>query len=356
MDPVSDIASQVDRAFWILGGISMALLAGITIVMIAFVFKYHRSRTRTTRQIKLHLPIELTWTILPIVLVMFMFFVGYKGFKMMRDVPPGARVIKVIAQQWSWSFVYPEYGINSDRLFVPVNEPIRLELATQDVIHSFYLPDFRVKEDAVPGRKTHLWFQAKKLGEYNVFCAEYCGKDHAQMYTVLKVLSQADYEAWVEQKITDKNKPIVIADAMNAESEEIKHRDGHKIFLTYCVSCHGKQGRGGLVEGARDFRQLTGWKKSPKITDIFRTLTKGIKDTQMRSYAHLPAWDRFALAHHVASFSKGPGQPVDTSEDAKQLVKDYDLEKPPPPRRQITIERAMTIIAEEAKRNDTPLP
>jgi len=354
MNSVSDVASQVDRAFWIIGMICLVLLIAVTATMIMFVIKYHRRRTRTTRQISVNYPLEITWTVLPTLLVLFMFFVGYKGFRMMRDVPPGAKVVQVIAQQWVWSFVYPDEQITSNELYLPVDAPVRLELTSRDVIHSFYLPAFRVKEDAVPGRTDFLWIQPRKTGTYSIFCAELCGRGHSKMYTTLHVVSKADYDKWIDQKIADKNKPIVIAEAMNPQSDEIKRRDGGKLFLTYCASCHGQQGQGGIVAGARNFTQLTGWKRSPKITDILRTITEGIAGTQMRSFSQLPPWDRFALAHHVVSFYKGTDRPIPTPEDIKQLVKDYALDKPPEPQRRIPIERAMKIIADEQKPSTQP--
>jgi cytochrome c oxidase subunit II len=317
--------------------------------MIYFVFKYHRKRTAVaTSAVHENLPLEITWTVLPVFLVIFMFFVGYKGFKMMRDVPEGAEAVRVIAQQWSWIFVYEKEDITSDRLYLPVGRPVKLLLESRDVIHSFYLPAFRVKEDTVPGRENYIWLDPKKTGTYNIFCAEYCGKDHARMYTTLHVLSEADYQAWIDQAIADKNRPIVIAEAMGPASEEIQRRSGPELYKTYCIACHGPEGQGGLVKNARDFSDLGGWKRSPKITDIFRTLTEGIEGSQMRSFKHLSAWDRFALAHHVAAFYKGSDRPRSTPEDIDQLVEDYDLEKPQAPQERISIEQAMEAVAREA--------
>ena len=101
---------------------------------------------------------------------------------------------------------------------------------------------------------------------------------------------------------------------------EIRAREAPRIYQTYCVSCHGKEGQGGLVEGARDFRKLDGWKRSPKITDIYRTLELGVEGTQMRSFKNLPPWDRFALAHHVASLYKGSDRPEAARDAWPRLV------------------------------------
>lgn len=355
MDSVSEIAQEVNRAFYILGGISLVMLVGITATMITFVVKYHRKRTAVaTSRVNEHMPLEITWTILPTILVIFMFFVGYRGFKMIRTMPKDAEIVRVIAQQWSWTFIYDQEEISSDRLYLQVDKPVKLLLTSTDVIHSLYLPSFRVKEDMVPGTESYIWLEPRKTGTYNIFCAEYCGKEHARMYTTLHVLSAEEYREWIEREIADKSRPIVIAEAMNSRSEEIQRRDGPALYQTYCSSCHGPDGKGGLVQNARDFTRLEGWKRSPRITDIFRTLTDGIEGTQMRSFKHLPAWDLFALAHTVAAFYTGPDRPVDTPEDIESLVQEYGLDKAMEPQKRISVDRAMEAVAREAEQRDNP--
>lgn len=346
---VSNIAQEVDRAFYIIGGICIVLLIAITLVMVWFAIRYRRKVTPTAAQFHGNLPLEITWMIIPLVVVIYMFFVGYEGFSMMRNPPADAKIIKVTGQQWFWTFDYPEEGISSDILCLPVNQAIKLELnaPVNDVLHSFFLPAFRVKEDVVPGQATYLWIQPEKIGVYNIFCAEFCGKEHASMISILEVKSQEDYLAWVDQKIADKFKPVNINEAINPQDKEFQTRDGKKIYETYCVACHGKKGLGGLVEGSRDFTSMAGWTRSPKITDMYRTLTEGVEGTQMRGYKHLPAWDRFALAHYVADFYKGPDRPKATEEEIKQLNDEYQLDKIQPPKKRIPIEKAMEIIIQE---------
>jgi len=347
---VSNFAKEVDSAFYWIGGISVALLVGITAAMVFFIVKYRRSRNPKATPIEGNLLLEVTWIVIPTILVLFMFFKGYEGFKLMRSVPEGAKVIKVVGQRWYWTFNYPELGITSDRLFVPIDTPIKLEMTAppDDVVHSLYLPDFRVKEDCVPGKDTHLWFHPEEEGTFNIFCAEYCGLDHSKMITKLEVLSAEEYKKWVDGKIADRNKPVVMETAMNPRSREIAERDGEKLYKTYCLSCHGAEGQGGLVEGSRDFRSLAEWKLSPKVTDIFRTLSEGVDGTQMRSFANLPPWDRFALAHKVASFYQGSDRPASSPEEIETLKTDYELDKKVEPRKTIPIEEAMRKIADEA--------
>lgn len=345
----SRITEKVDDAFLWIGGICLVLLVGITLMMVVFVIKYHRKRNPKATQIHGNTPLEVTWIVIPTLIVLFMFYKGYEGFKLMREPPGDAKVINVLAQKWFWTFSYPDEKISSDRLVVPIRQPIKLHLTSppEDVVHSFYLPAFRVKEDCVPGRQNYLWFEADKLGMYNIFCAEFCGKDHSKMITSLEVLSREDYDAWVRQKIMDRNKPIDIEAAMDPGSEEIEKRNGAKLFETYCISCHGRGGEGGLVEGARDFRKLEGWKQGNKLVDIYRTLEKGVEGTQMRSFNNLPRWDRFALMHHVASFYKGDDRPESTPEDIGKLVEEYRLDEQVEIKDRISIEKAMEAIARE---------
>jgi hypothetical protein len=219
-----------------------------------------------------------------------------------------------------------------------------------DVLHSFYLPDFRVKEDCVPGRVGYLWFQADDVGTHNVFCAEFCGKDHSRMLSKLHVLSPEDYEAWLDRKLADKFKPVVQTQVMDPASPEIVERGAHTLYLTYCVSCHGDEGQGGLIEGARNFQSLKDWKGGGKVTDVFRTLTTGISGTQMRPFDNIPAWDRFALAWHVTEFYKGGDRPGATEEDFEKLIKDYKLDEQRPVTREFPIEETMERMAEEARK------
>ena len=346
----SAIAREVDAAFMWIGGICLVLLVGITVTMVIFVLRYRRHRSPRPAQIEGNTFLEVMWIVIPTLLVLFMFFKGYEGFRMMRDVPTNAMVVKVMGQQWFWTFTYPEQDFSSDRLFVPVNTPVKLEMTVpaDDVVHSLYIPAFRVKEDCVPGKQTYLWFQAENEGTFNIFCAEYCGKDHSSMLSSLIVLSQEEYDAWLVEQAARKNKPVDIELAMDPTSGEIIARDGPSLYRTYCASCHGPNGRGGLVENARNFTSLEGWKRSPKLTDVFRTISEGVEGTQMRPFVNVSKWDRFAIAHTVAAFYEGDDRPESTPDDVQQLVEEYRLGSKEEPRQTISIEEAMSRIAGEA--------
>jgi cytochrome c oxidase subunit II len=345
-----EIIDSVNRAWFILTAVSVILLVGIMIALVVFVVKYRRSRNPEVSDIHGNMKLEFIWTVLPTILVAWLFFVGYEGFALMRDVPDDAYVVECLGRQWYWTFRYPQEDISSAELYVPVNKPIKVRVSApeNEVLHSLYIPYFKVKEDCVPGKWSYVWFEADKIGTYNVFCTEFCGKDHARMITKLHVVSQDEFNGWLDKKLQERYLPVDIPNASNPQSELILARKGSELFRTYCASCHGTEGQGGLVEGARNFQSLEKWKRSPKVTDIYRTLELGLEGTQMRSFANLAPWDRLALAHHVASFNQSPERPQPTQADWEALVKEFSLDKPPTVTREFPIDEAMEAIAKEA--------
>jgi cytochrome c oxidase subunit 2 len=287
-----------------------------------------------------------------------MFFVGYKGFAMMRNVPEGAKVIRVTGSQWKWVFDYPDEKINlTNELYLPVDTAVKFELSSliDDVLHSFYLPDFRVKEDCVPGRPGYMWIQTpEEPGEFNFFCAEYCGRDHAKMLGKLVVLSQADYERRIEAIIAELNRPVEdLHVAMDPQAPEYLDIDAEALYQTNCLSCHGANGRGEAetnITDARDFTSLEGWtREEAGYLDIFRAITEGNEGTQMRSFGHLSPWNRFALMHYVAHFYQSePPREMPSDAALAQLNEEYQLDKAYEPGDRISIEAAMEAIVNES--------
>ena len=350
----SDITREVDRAFALIGGVSLFLLAGITIAMLMIVIRYRRSRAETAAQFEGHKWLEVAWIVIPTMIVTWMFFIGYRGFALMREVPEGAMVVDVVGKQWMWAFSYPEEKIDTSEMVVPVNTPVRVNLTAPvgDVIHSFFIPEFRVKEDAIPGQTTYLWFEAEREGTYNILCAEFCGKDHSQMLALLKVVSPDAYLKWIEDQRLRKYEPLVFEAVINPEhptyGEDGLNIDTRVLYQTFCRSCHGAEGDGsGLPGEARDFNAAEGWKRSSKVTDIYRTLTEGVADSQMRAFPNLTPWERVGVAHYARSLMKKK-PPEDTRDDYAALVEEYGLDKVQKPRATIPIERAMEILSEEA--------
>jgi len=196
-----NIISQTDETMMFVIGCSIFLLLLITVAMIYFCIRYSRKRNPVAENIHGNTTLEVTWTVLPTILVMVMFFYGYMGYKNLRDVPEGSYVVKVSGAMWKWTFDYPETKKKSDTLFVPVGTNIKMEIYSNDVNHSFYIPALRVKEDAIPGRQNHLWFNAEHEGRYDIACAEYCGMNHSYMYAVLMVLPKDKFEKWVHTPV-----------------------------------------------------------------------------------------------------------------------------------------------------------
>jgi len=190
-----NIAEQVDTTFFIIAGISLFFLVLIAASMIYFVVKYNKKRNPKPSNIEGNTKLEILWTVIPTLLALGMFFSGYAGFKNMRNAPEESFTIKVIGRMWVWNFEYLN-GKKADTLYVPLSKPIKMEITSTDVNHSFYIPSFRVKEDAIPGRKNYLWFQPTAIGSYNIECAEYCGLSHSAMYSKVVVMPDDEFEKW----------------------------------------------------------------------------------------------------------------------------------------------------------------
>ena len=190
----------IDPVFMFIFGVSLVLLLGIATTMVVFVIRYRRSRSpEPTSQVSGNLWLEVVWIVLPTLMVLAMFFYGWSGYLVLRNVPKGAMEVTVTARMWSWSFTYPN-GKTCNKLYVAVNKPVKVELVSRDVIHGFYLPAFRVKRDVVPGMKNHAWFVATKPGSYDLFCSQYCGTGHSTMITTVEALPEVEFAAWLEQK------------------------------------------------------------------------------------------------------------------------------------------------------------
>lgn len=201
MNPLSDTAGKVDSAFIFIAGISVVLLALVTFFMILFVIRYRAKKHPVAEETEGNLLLEIVWTVVPTILVISMFFVGYRGFLFMRKPPANAMAVKAAARMWSWMFTY-ENGKKSDVLRVPLNKPVRIIITSEDVLHSLFIPAFRVKEDAVPGMETTLWFTPNEAGSYDLFCSEYCGTGHSTMITKVEVMPERAFSSWYSSGVS----------------------------------------------------------------------------------------------------------------------------------------------------------
>ena len=200
MDAFTNPVGGVNQAFIYILGFSMVLLIGITLTMIYFVVKYRRSKHPDPADIRGNWILELAWTAIPSIIALSMFIFGWSSYMGLRDVPEDAIEIEVYAQQFAWIFVYPNEKETENDLVVPLHKPIKLNVTSEDVLHSLYIPAFRVKVDAVKGMLTYAWFLPDRLGSYFIQCTEFCGVGHADMTATLRVVPEVEYEKWLEEE------------------------------------------------------------------------------------------------------------------------------------------------------------
>jgi len=197
----SNFVQGVDLSFAIILGASVFFLVTITAVMVWFVIRYNRRRNPVASQLHGNNKLEIIWTVIPTILVLVMFYFGWAGYKPMRDIPADAIPIIAHAQMWQWNFEYAN-GKTADTLVVPVGKAVKIDLNSRDVVHSLYIPAFRIKEDVVPGRTNRMWFIANEVDKYHIFCAEYCGDRHSNMLSKVVVLPEDEYTKWVNDTLS----------------------------------------------------------------------------------------------------------------------------------------------------------
>lgn len=220
----TETAKHVDSLYTFLlvaSLISCAILIG---GMIYFSLKYKRqSNNDKTAYITHDTRLEILWSVIPLIIFLIVFAWGWMIYHDMRSSAKGALEIQVTGRQWSWEAEYKN-GVKSSEVVVPVNRDVRIVLASTDVIHSFYVPSFRIKQDAVPGRYTAVNFKAEKMGEFHVFCTEFCGTSHSGMITKLKVVSQDEFDQWLVKESENGSLPPA--------------QLGKKVFEMKCTACH----------------------------------------------------------------------------------------------------------------------
>lgn len=212
--PSSQIAHKIDLLFYILCGICALLMVAITVLLVVFIVHYHRKRHAQAVQIKDSMALELTWTIIPTILVMGMFAYGWEVFKELRTIPKDAMPVKVVGRQWAWDYEYANGARRSGKegLIIPLGKPVVLKMTSSDVIHSYYIPAFRIKEDVLKDRETYLSFTPDAEGEFDVFCAEYCGgvggkgaeDGHWSMTSKVVVVQPEVFDRWYAENAKKK--------------------------------------------------------------------------------------------------------------------------------------------------------
>jgi len=221
----SNFVEGVDFSLYLILSISVFFLVGITAVMIYFLFRYSKKNNPVATNIPHNTYLEIIWTVIPTILVLIMFWYGWTGYKPMLTAPDDAMEIDAIGQMWKWTFKYPN-GKTSDSLVIPINEPVKLNLISKDVLHALYIPAFRVKQDVVPGKDYMMWFTGQKLGTYDILCAEYCGQLHSYMLSTCNVVERDQFDSWlVTTQVAANEHPGLTLLKNNA-----------------CLSCHTRDG------------------------------------------------------------------------------------------------------------------
>jgi len=227
-ESASTVSDRVDALYFFLVAVAVFFTLLICVLILAFGIHYRRgSKAKRKNPPESHL-LEFGWAVIPLILTMVMFVWSAVIFSDMKSAPDDAINIDVVAKQWMWKVYHPNGRSEINQLHVPVGRPVKLRMISEDVIHSFYVPSFRVKQDVLPGYYTSLWFEATKTGDFHLFCAEYCGTEHAQMRGTVVVMEQSEYADWLA-----------------GETGESDVAAGRRLFERYrCDTCHQTDGRG----------------------------------------------------------------------------------------------------------------
>jgi cytochrome c oxidase subunit 2 len=226
----SEQAGQIDALYFFLVAVTAFFTALIALLVVVFAVKFHRKHdTEVGEAIHGSLALELLWTIIPLGITMVMFVWGAQVFFHMTRPPKGAMEIYVVGKQWMWKAQHMDGAREINELHVPIGRPVKLIMGSEDVIHSFFIPDFRVKADVIPGRLNTMWFTATKPGRYHIFCTQYCGTKHSAMIGWVTAMDPADYQAWLGGGSAGGS----MAD------------NGAKLFQDLaCATCHLENGQG----------------------------------------------------------------------------------------------------------------
>src|SRR5713101_9626139 len=229
-DQASSIARSVDQLHFFLTAVTLFFTALIFLTIFYFMIKYRRrSPDERPKAIEGSLPLEILWTVIPTIIVAVIFAWGAGLYFRNAEPPPGAMELFVTGKQWMWKVEHPEGQREINEVHVPLGRPVKLTMTSEDVIHDFFVPAFRVKKDVLPGRYTSLWFEPTKLGAFHLFCAQYCGAFHAGMLGSVIVVEPDEYERWLAGSAQ--------GETMEAAGEKLFRENG-------CITCHLADGTG----------------------------------------------------------------------------------------------------------------
>ena len=280
----SNLAGAVDRAFIFIFSISFIFTIGIVVLMIYILIHFSRKKNKNPQQFSGNTKLEIIWTILPLIIVLMMFYYGWVGFAPMRQVPADAMQVKVIGKMWNWDFDYGN-GKVSKELVLPFQKDVKLNLVSVDVNHSFFIPAFRVKEDVIPGYNNYMWFKPIMKGTFDIYCAEYCGLAHSAMLAKVVIVDSLEFKKWLaDLKVTGNlpEHPGLVLIKANACST-CHSLDGSKVIGP---SFKGLYGRKTIVltdAGEKEIEATDEYIKK-SIVDPNSEVVKGFPKGLMQSY------------------------------------------------------------------------
>lgn len=229
-ESASTLSFHVDSLMGFMLAVTIFFSVGIALAILFLAIRYrHTAEVNRTTSGGSHVWIEIIWTVIPLAIVMVIFFWSSGLYYRIKQAPSNAIEVFVTAKQWMWKTQHPEGARDINVLHVPAGKPIKLTMISEDVIHSFYVPAFRLKQDVLPGRYTTLWFEATKPGTYHLFCAEFCGTSHSEMIGKVVVMAPSDFQTWLSGGAA--------GGSMETRGEALFNKFG-------CATCHRPSGDG----------------------------------------------------------------------------------------------------------------
>ena len=304
-ESASTTAGHVDALYLFLVLVSGIMTVLIFFTLAVFAVKFRRRRGQTAEQIEGSNILEITWSVIPLGVFMAFFIWGAVLYFQERTPPQDATEVYVVAKQWMWKLEHIEGQREINELHVPMGRDVKLIMTSQDVIHSFYVPAFRIKQDVLPGRYTTMWFHATKPGTYHLFCAEYCGTQHSGMIGSIIVMEPRDYQAWMGG---GGSQPLAVT--------------GQQLFSQLgCVTCHRSdtQGRGPNLAGVygkpvllEDGRTVMADENyiRESILDPGAKIVKGFKPVMPTFQGQVSDEQLSALVAYIKSLAQQQGQPA----------------------------------------------
>lgn len=280
----SNLAAGVDKAFFFIFAISFLFTIAITALMIYILIHFSRKKNKNPQQFTGNTKLEIIWTVIPLIIVLVMFYYGMEGFSPMRKVPENAMEIKAIGRMWEWRFDYGN-GKVSKELVVPHLRDIKMNLVSEDVNHGLFIPAFRVKEDVIPGYNNYLWFKPITKGNFDIFCSEYCGLAHSAMTAKVVVVDSLEFDKWLaELKVTGDAPDHPGLAVMKANACLTCHSlDGTKVIGPTFKGLYGSKVDVVTDQGEKQVDAFDDYIKT-SITEPNAEIVKGYNKGMMQSY------------------------------------------------------------------------